>query len=124
MKKNLTISLNLKEDEQIRKFINRMIVSQVKSVSRELIKTIVQEHINKTIEEYVEKQTSNVRYYIAKLYEEERLERYKELQSSIKEEADKITIEVIANAKENVIKELNKIITDMFLGTILYKKTE
>ena len=29
MKKNLTISLNLKEDYEIRKFINEMILAQV-----------------------------------------------------------------------------------------------
>lgn len=53
MKKNLTISLNLKEDKEIRKFINGMIVEQVKSISRELIKTVVQEHINRAIEESI-----------------------------------------------------------------------
>lgn len=122
MKKNLTISLNLKEDEEIRKFINEMIVSQVKSISRELIKTVVQEHINRAIEESIDKQASNLRYSIAKLYEKERLDRYKELQSSIQEEADKITSEILVNAKEDIQKVLSKIVSDMVWKAISNKK--
>lgn len=113
MKKNLTISLNLKEDKEIRKFINGMIVEQVKSISRELIRDVVQEHIKKAIEESVDKQGSILRYYIAKMYERERLNRYEELQSSIQEEANKVTNDVLINAKENIRKTLNDIILDM-----------
>lgn len=122
MKKNLTISLNLKEDEEIRKFINEMIVSQVKSISRELIKTVVQEHINKAIEESVDKQTSNIRYSIAKMYEKERLSRYEELQSSIHEKANEITNEVLVNAKDDIKKVLSKIVSDMVKRAISKKK--
>lgn len=113
MKKNLTISLNLKEDAEIRKFVNKMIVAQVKSISRELIKGVVQEHINRAIEDSIENQSSNLRYSIARIVEKEWLDRRKDIQSSIKEEAQKITNEVLVNAKENIRQALSGIVTDL-----------
>lgn len=113
MKRNLTISLNLKEDEKTRKFVNELIVGQVKSISRELIKNVVQEHINRAIEESIDKQGANLRYLIAKIYEQERVNRYKETQSSIQEETRKITNEALVNAKENIRQVLSNVITDM-----------
>ena len=118
MKKNLTISLNLKEDEEIRKFIKEMIVSQVRAISRELIANEVRKHMEKVVEEAVEKQSSLLRQNISRLYENERVSRYKELKDEIETSARRITNEVLINAKDNINKALDNVVSDMVLSRL------
>ena len=109
MKKNLTISLNLKEDYEIRKFINEMILAQVKSISRDLIANEVRKHMDKVIEEAIDKQSSILKYKIAELYDKERVSRYNELKDEIVTSARRITNEVLVNAKDSINKALDNV---------------
>ena len=118
MKKNLTISLNLKEDEEIRKFIKEMIISQVRAISRELIANEVRKHMDKVIEEAVEKQSSLLKQDISRLYENEIVSHYKELKDEIETYARRITNEVLVNAKDSINKALDNIISDMVLSRL------
>lgn len=118
MKKNLTISLNLKEDEEIRKFIKEMIVSQVRAISRELIANEVRKHMEKVAEEAVEKQSSLLRQDISRLYENEIVSHYKELKDEIETYARSITNKVLINAKDNINKALDNVISDMVLSRL------
>lgn len=118
MKKNLTISLNLKEDEEIRKFIKEMIVSQVRAISRELIANEVRKHMDKVIEEAIDKQSSILKCKIAELYDKERVSRYNELKEEIVTSARRITNEVLVNAKDSINKALDNVISDMVLSRL------
>lgn len=118
MKKNLTISLNLKEDYEIRKFINEMILAQVKSISRDLIANEVRKHMDKVIEEAIDKQSSILKYKIAELYDKERVSRYNELKDEIVTSAIRITNEVLVNAKDSINKALDNVISDMVLSRL------
>ena len=118
MKKNLTISLNLKEDEEIRKFIKEMIVSQVRAISRELIANEVRKHMEKVAEEAVEKQSSLLKQNISRLYENEIVSHYKELKDEIETYARKITNNVLINAKDNINKALDNVISNMVLSRL------
>ena len=118
MKKNLTISLNLKEDYEIRKFINEMILAQVKSISRDLIANEVRKHMDKVIEEAIDKQSSILKYKIAELYDKERVSRYNELKDEIVTSARRITNEVLVNAKDSINKALDNFISDMVLSRL------
>lgn len=118
MKKNLTISLNLKEDEEIRKFIKEMIVSQVRAISRELIANEVRKHMEKVAEEAVEKQSSLLRQDISRLYENEIVSHYKELKDEIETYARSITNKVLINAKDNINKALDNVVFDMVLNRL------
>ena len=118
MKKNLTISLNLKEDNEIRKFINEMILAQVKSISRDLIANEVRKHMDKVIEEAIDKQSSILKYKIAELYDKERVSRYNELKDEIVTSARRITNEVLVNAKDSINKALDNVISDMVLSRL------
>lgn len=118
MKKNLTISLNLKEDEEIRKFIKEMIVSQVRAISRELIANEVRKHMEKVIEEAIDKQSSILKYKIAELYDKERVSRYNELKEEIVTSARRITNEVLVNAKDSINKALDNVVSDMVLNRL------
>lgn len=118
MKKNLTISLNLKEDYEIRKFINEMILAQVKSISRDLIANEVRKHMDKVIEEAIDKQSSILKYKIAELYDKERVSRYNELKDEIVTSARRITNEVLVNAKDSINKALDNVISDMVLSRL------
>ena len=118
MKKNLTISLNLKEDYEIRKFINEMILAQVKSISRDLIANEVRKHMDKVIEEAIDKQSSILKYKIAELYDKEGVSRYNELKDEIVTSARRITNEVLVNAKDSINKALDNVISDMVLSRL------
>ena len=118
MKKNLTISLNLKEDEEIRKFIKEMIVSQVRAISRELIANEFRKHMEKVIEEAIDKQSSILKCKIAELYDKERVSRYNELKEEIVTSARRITNEVLVNAKDSINKALDNVISDMVLSRL------
>ena len=118
MKKNLTISLNLKEDYEIRKFINEMILAQVKSISRDLIANEVRKHMDKVIEEAIDKRSSILKYEIAELYDKERVSRYNELKDEIVTSARRITNEVLVNAKDSINKALDNVISDMVLSRL------
>ena len=118
MKKNLTMSLNLKEDYEIRKFINEMILAQVKSISRDLIANEVRKHMDKVIEEAIDKQSSILKYKIAELYDKERVSRYNELKDEIVTSARRITNEVLVNAKDSINKALDNVISDMVLSRL------
>lgn len=118
MKKNLTISLNLKEDYEIRKFINEMILAQVKSISRDLIANEVCKHMDKVIEEAIDKQSSILKYKIAELYDKERVSRYNELKDEIVTSARRITNEVLVNAKDSINKALDNVVSDMVLSRL------
>ena len=114
----LTISLNLKEDYEIRKFINEMILAQVKSISRDLIANEVRKHMDKVIEEAIDKQSSILKYKIAELYDKERVSRYNELKDEIVTSARRITNEVLVNAKDSINKALDNVISDMVLSRL------
>nr|DAI98710.1 MAG TPA: hypothetical protein [Caudoviricetes sp.] len=118
MKKNLTISLNLKEDYEIRKFINEMILAQVKSISRDLIANEVRKHMDKVIEEAIDKQSSILKYKIAELYDKERVSRYNELKDEIVTSARRITNEVLVNAKDSINKALDNVVSDIVLNRL------
>ena len=118
MKKNLTISLNLKEDYEIRKFIKEMIVSQVRAISRELIANEIRKHMEKVIEEAIDKQSSILKCKIAELYDKERVSRYNELKEEIVTSARRITNEVLVNAKDSINKALDNVISDMVLSRL------
>lgn len=118
MKKNLTISLNLKEDEEIRKFIKEMIVSQVRAISRELIANEVRKHMEKVVEEAVEKQSSLLKQNISRLYENEIVSHNKELKDEIETYARRITNKVLINAKDNINKALDNVVFDMVLNRL------